>query len=94
MINLKHWYKLKSFALNACTKPGSMPNVVAYALIEMSRQISKSESARKLNNRSERSSLSPESQEIQDVIDSLLFRCYGLSEEEGEYIATRLKEML
>lgn len=45
-------------------------------------------------NRSERSFLVPESQPIQDAIDAVLFRCYGLCEDEAAYITQRLKEML
>jgi len=41
-----------------------------------------------------RSSLSPESQPIQDAIDAVLFKCYGLSDDDAEYIKERLKEML
>jgi hypothetical protein len=46
------------------------------------------------NNLSERSNLSPESQPIQDAIDAVLFKCYGLSDEDAEYVKRRLKEML
>lgn len=67
---------------------------MAEALAEMSRCIQKIESKRILKNRSERSRLAPESQPIQDAIDAILFRCYGLTEDEGRYIEQRLKEML
>lgn len=30
----------------------------------------------------------------QDATDAVLFRCYGLSEEEARYIEKRLEEML
>ncbi len=40
------------------------------------------------------SQLAPESQPIQDAIDKVLFRCYGLSDEEAGYINKRLEEML
>jgi len=71
-----------------------MPKSVQEAMTEMSRQIQKIEAARVLKNRSERSRLAPESQPIQDAIDKVLFRCYGLSDEEAEYISRRLQEML
>jgi hypothetical protein len=77
-----------------CSEAGIMPKDVAEALAEMSREIQKIEGQRVLKNRKERSSLAPESQQIQDVIDKVLFRCYGLSDEEGEYINARLQEML
>jgi len=35
-----------------------------------------------------------ESQPIQDAIDAVLFRCYGLSEDDAGYVEARLKEML
>ena len=31
---------------------------------------------------------------IQDAIDAVLFRCYGLTEDDGRYIARRLGEMV
>jgi hypothetical protein len=60
----------------------------------MSRRIQGIEAKRVLKNRSERSRLAPESQPIQDAIDAVLFRCYGLTEDEGRYITRRLGEML
>ncbi|MEI9476158.1 MAG: hypothetical protein WCO26_06250 [Deltaproteobacteria bacterium] len=45
-------------------------------------------------NRSERSHLAPESQSIQDAIDAVLFKCYGLSDDDARYISKRLEEML
>jgi hypothetical protein len=88
------WKKLGDFLCNAYTQPGVMPKPVADALAEMSRRIQKIEAKRILKNRSERSRLAPESEPIQDAIDAVLFRCYGLSEEEGRYIEKRLEEML
>jgi len=32
--------------------------------------------------------------QVQDAIDAVLFRCYGLSEDDARYIDQRLKEML
>ena len=71
-----------------------MPNAIAQALEEMSRQIQQVEAKRVLKSRSERSHLAAESQGIQDVIDAVLFHCYGLSDDEANYISNRLKEML
>ena len=78
----------------ACTQAGSMPKPVAEALAAMSRRIQEIEAKRVLKNRSDRSRLAPESQPIQDAIDAVLFRCYGLSAEEGRYIEQRLEEVL
>lgn len=71
-----------------------MPKDVADALTEMSRRIHEIEAKRVLKNRSERSQLAPESQPIQDAIDAVLFRCYGLSEDAAKYVHKRLEEML
>ena len=71
-----------------------MPKAVAEVLAEMSRRIQKIEAKRFLKNRSERSHLAPETQPIQDLIDAVLFRCYGLSDDDANYISNRLKEML
>lgn len=67
---------------------------VAGAVIKMTRKIQDIEAERVLRNRLERSNLSPESRPIQDAIDSVLFRCYGLSDDDAEYVRRRLKEML
>jgi hypothetical protein len=88
------WEKLGDLLSKACVQPGLMPKPVADALAEMSRRIQEIEAKRVLKNRSERSRLAPESQPIQDAIEAVLFRCYGLSEEEGRYIEKRLEEML
>jgi len=88
------WLELGTALCSICTEPGIMPRPVADALAEMSRRIQEIEAKRVLKSRSERSHLDPESQPIQDAIDDVLFRCYGLSEEEGRYISERLREML
>ncbi len=54
----------------------------------------KIEGNRVLHNRSERSGLAPESQAIQDAIDHVLFRCFGLTDAKGACVEKRLKEML
>jgi len=71
-----------------------MVKPVADAVAEMSRRIQKIEANHVLKNRSERSRLAPKSQPIQEAIDAVLFRCYGLSEDEADYIERRLEEML
>ena len=88
------WLELKEYLCNICREPGVMPKPVAEALAGMSHRIQEIEAKRVLKNRSERSRLAPESQPIQDAIDAVLFRCYGLSEEEARYIEKRLEEML
>ena len=80
--------------VDCCSKPGKISRDVVEAISEMSRRIQKIEARRVLKNRSERSSLAPESQPIQDAIDKVLFRCYGLSDDDAQYIENRLKEML
>jgi hypothetical protein len=77
-----------------CKNSGQMPTPVAEALAEMSRRIQEIEAKRALKNRSERARLAPESQPIQDTIDAVLFRCYGLSEDDAKYVDKRLEEML
>ena len=87
------WKKLTAVLCKACDQPGTMPKPVADAVAEMSRRIQKIEAKRVLKNRSERSRLAPESHPIQDAIDAVLFRCYGLSEDDARHIEKRLEEM-
>ena len=77
-----------------CETPGVMPEQVVSEVASISRQIQRIESERVLSTRSERSSLAAESRKLQDVIDVILFRCYGLSDSDGEYVTKRLTEML
>ena len=78
----------------AMTERGVMPPWVMQHVANFSREIQKVESQRVLKARSERSRLAPESQCIQDAIDRVLFRYFGLTVEDGAYIHTRLMEML
>ena len=94
LVNCGEWDRVTNLLMTTCTRAGTMPLSVTEAISEMSRRIQAIESRRVLKNRSERSHLAPESQPIQDAIDAILFRCYGLSEEEGKYITHRLGEML
>ena len=88
------WVELANLLCETYNEAGVMPATVADALAEMSRRIQQIEAKRVLKTRSERSHLAPESQPIQDAIDAVLFRCYGLSEDDSHYIEKRLKEML
>ncbi len=92
--NNRNWTGLAQCLQERLGEPGVLPSAVAGALTEMSRIIQDIEAERILKNRSERSKLSPESQPIQDAIDAVLFKCYGLSDDEAEYIKQRLREML
>ena len=71
-----------------------MPDGLLGGDLPAGRRIQEIEAERVLKSRSERSHLAPESQEIQDVIDAVLFRVYGLTDDEARYIERRLKEML
>jgi len=88
------WRELSDCLGKACSQPGIIPVAVADTVAKMSRRIQEIEATRLLKTRSERSRLASESQPIQDAIDSTLFRCYGLSNEDANYIQDRLKEML
>ena len=88
------WPDLSNLLLSVCSQPGIMPKDVGDAIAEMCRRIQETEARRVLKNRSERSRLAPESQPIQDAIDKVLFRCYGLSDDDVQYIDNRLKKML
>ncbi len=94
LLEKKDVSSLRMDLLSLCSEPGVMPMQVADVLSELSRRIQVIEGERELSRRSERAYLAPESQEIQDVIDAVLFRCYGLTQNEAEYVEHRLKEML
>ncbi len=94
LIDERRWDQLEASLLDECSEPGFLPGPVAAALAKMCRQIQRIEASRTLKNRSERSHLAPESQPIQDVIDRVLFRCYGLSNDDARYVEERLREML
>lgn len=74
--------------------PGRMPDYALQAIVLMCRRIAKQESARRMRNRSDRSHLAEESQVIQNAIDRLFFRYFGLTDEDASYICGRLAEML
>ena len=94
LLNNDQWSELRAELCAECTELGVLPKSVAETLAEMSRRIQEIEAKRVLKNRSERSRLAPGSQPIQDAIDAVLFRCYGLPEDEADYIERRLEEML
>lgn len=86
--------ELASVVSELRVRPGLLPVAVRASVAEMSRKIRQTETQRILSNRSDRSRLSVSSQPIQDAIDAILFRCYGLSEDDARYVSMRLKEML
>ena len=88
------WSNLSSQLIAACTVTGELPREVALAVEHLSLHLRAIESKRILSGRAERSRLAPESQPIQDAIDRVLFRCYGLSEDDARYVEKRLTEML
>jgi hypothetical protein len=94
LLNDDEWPKWQAELSAAFERSGLLPKSTADELAEMSRRIQQIEAKRVLKSRSERSRLAPESQPIQDAIDAVLFRCYGLSEEEARYIEKQLEEML
>jgi hypothetical protein len=90
----KKWSELAKELCDSCIEVGVIQTPIAEAFVEMARRLQQIESQRALHSRSERSHLAPESQSIQDAIDKVLYKVYGLTEEEGRYIEKRLKEML
>ena len=94
LVNEGKWHQLEEMLLRQYFEPGFLPGSVATVLIEMCRRIQQIEANRTLRSRSERSHLAQDSQPIQDVIDKVLFRYYGLSDDDAEYIERRLAEML
>ena len=94
LLDAGKWSDLSNLLLSTFNEPGVMPKDVGEVIAEMCRRIQETEARRVLKNRSERSRLAPESQPIQDAIDKVLFRCYGLSDDDAQYIENRLKEML
>ncbi len=88
------WEDVTQRLCGLCGEPGTMPGLIADSIGAMSRRIQEIEAKRTLASRSDRSHLAPESQPIQYAIDAVLFRCYGLSDEDAVYVNERLKEML
>ncbi|MBZ5563617.1 MAG: Eco57I restriction-modification methylase domain-containing protein [Acidobacteriia bacterium] len=93
-IRARHWSMLREELEAACTEPAVLPSHVGRALGDLVRAIEHIEAHRAMTGRSARSGLAPEAQEIQDVIDSVLFHVYGLSPDDARYVESRLKEML
>lgn len=94
LVKKDRWDELAARLAGRLTVPGEMLRDVAGAVVALSKRIQKIEDRRVLASRADRSQLAPESAPIQGVIDSVLFRCFGISAEEGRYILQRLKEML
>ena len=67
--------------------------IVVY-IVKLCKIVQYIEGRRNLEKRAERSRLDVKSQPIQNMIDKLLFKCYGLSTDEQKYIEKRLTEML
>ena len=88
------WSNLSSQLMAACKAAGELPREVALVVEHMSLHLRNIESNRILSGRTERSRLASESQPIQDAIDRVLFHCYGISEDDAQYIEQRLAEML
>ena len=63
-------------------------------IAEASRRIRHIESRRGEITRAQRSALSQEAQPLQDLIDHILFRLYGLTEAESAGLEARLARML
>jgi hypothetical protein len=93
-VGTAHMAAIKKYLGAVQDRPGTMPEEVVDAIANLSDEAHKIESARILMNRSERSQLAVESQELQDLIDAALFRCFGLTDDDASYISGRLKEML
>ena len=94
MLNSEDWKELFDSLKTSCDGSGQMPFGVMTILADLSNKIGKIENRRVLKNRSERSRLDYQSQKLQDIIDVVLFNCYGLDDEESNHIEKRLGEML
>jgi hypothetical protein len=94
LIEERRWEELTEALCDTFTVVGEMPRVALASISTLSRRIQEIETRRVLASRADRSSLAPESALIQETIDAVLFRCFGLSNEEGEYVNHRLLEML
>ncbi len=94
LLENEDWEGLLISLKNACDGSGIMPIQVMDSLISLCKRIMIIEQKRKIRNRSDRSNLDNESQRLQNIIDEVLFHCYGMNNEEAMYINNRLKEML
>ena len=88
------WAEFVSLMTSSLSRQAELPTNVGEAISDLSRRIQEIEKVRNVTNQAQRSRLDPESQRIQDVIDKVLFHCYGLSENDAGYIENRLREML
>lgn len=66
---------------------------VVDTIIAAARNISSIESSRRISRR-ERSQLAPEAQPLQDLIDLLVYKMAGLTEDEARGLEQRLQQML
>jgi hypothetical protein len=92
-LDRKQWAELTRASATHAVEPGTLPLPLAEILVRMSREMQQIEKRRSLTKRSQRSQLAPESQEIQDASDAILFHCYGFTTDESRYIGRRLEEM-
>ena len=94
LIERESWEELLTLLKNACDGSGLMPVQVMDALVELCKRIEIIESKRPIKARSERANIDVQAQRLQDIIDAVICRCYGLTEDETIYINNRLLEML
>lgn len=81
-------------AVEPLLESAPFPPSLLVCLSDLTERISKVEAHRGNILRSERSSLAPEGQPYQDLIDRILYRAAGLTDAEAAALERRLKEML
>lgn len=94
LLDSREWEAAAVSMIASFTEHYEMRTDVADGMVQMCQEIQRLEAARALQARTERSHLGHESQPIQEALDRLLNQCFGLTEEDGRYIAQRLEEML
>lgn len=94
LLRNREWEECKTWLIDNLNEIGVLPLFAAESLAAMSVHIQEIEKAREIGARSERSQLTKEAQAVQEIIDSILFNCFGLSETESEHVSCRLSEML
>jgi len=94
LINREKWRELENELMSSLKAPGILSSAVSKALVQLCKRLQKLESERIMKSRSERSHLADQSQKIQDLFDNVLYKAYGLSEEEASYVENRLTQML
>ena len=94
LVTGEDWAAAQKRAESLIGVPGTLPMAIVSVIAGLVRRIEEIEGGRSMARRSERANLAPNSQTIQDVVDNLLCRAYGLSTDDGQYITRRLGEML